>query len=89
MVKAFFAQSGEGSFAKMDAYYDEEATKKAARIVWLNGEGLGGGGILTRGTPLPQVNFLRLGLIGGAVVLCFALFLVFNRRQKRQQRIGE
>ena len=79
----------EELLAKMDAYYDEEATQKAARIAWLNGGSLGGGGILTRGTPLPQVNFLRLGLIGGAVVLCLALFLVFNRRRKREHRTGK
>lgn len=69
----------------MDTYYDEEATQKAARIAWLNGEGAGGGGVLARGTPLPRINFLRLGLISGAVALFLILFLAFIKRQKRQR----
>ena len=75
----------EELIAKMDAYYDEEATKKAARIAWLNGEGVGGGGVLARDTPIPQINFQRLSLIGGAAALCLILFLVFRKRQKRQR----
>ena len=70
----------EDLLAKMDAYYDEEATQKAVRISWLNGEVISGG-VLVRGTPLPQINFLRLGLIGGLVILCAVLAVKGLRRR--------
>ncbi len=73
--------SAEDLLDKMDAYYDEEATQKAARISWLNGEVIGGGGVLMRGTPLPQINFLRLSIIGGLVILCVVLTIKRVRRK--------
>ena len=72
----------EELLSKMEAYYDEEATQKAGLIAWLNGGRIGGGGVLERGTPLPRINFLRLGLIGGAIVVC-VLFVARGLKKRK------
>ena len=70
---------------KLDAFYDEAATKKAVFISFLNGSAIAGG-MLPRGTPLPKLNFVRLILIGGGIALIVVLLVHAGRKKKPGHR---
>ena len=70
---------------KLEAFYDEEATRKAVRNCFLNGSAIAGG-VLPRGTPVPQIDYVRLILIGGGIALVVFLLIRAGRRPKPDRK---